>query len=82
MTPKRPTAPDCITLLDALEAAKEATPDGWLKDPYHLNVMVHSRANDLRKLGYIVEMRRFGTKDYRYRLVDPADADGQLRITA
>ena len=31
--------------------------------------MVHSRISDLRKQGHVIEMKRFGHRDYRYRLV-------------
>ena len=35
--------------------------------------MVHSRIADLRRRGYRIECRRFGTGDYRYKLVDVAE---------
>jgi hypothetical protein len=38
-------------------------------------VMVHSRVSDLRKRGHVIEMRRFGPGDYRYRLVWDVETD-------
>lgn len=58
---------DCDLLLTVLQAAHGQ----WVKDLYHLNVMVHSRIADLRKRGHTIECQRFGRKDYRYRLVQP-----------
>lgn len=61
---------DCGRLLAALQARA----GGWLKDAYRMNMMVHSRVADLRKQGYEIECKRFGHKDYRYRLIVPVAA--------
>ena len=42
----------------------------WVADMYgKTRVMVHSRVAELRRRGYVIECRRFGQGDYRYRLV-------------
>ncbi len=58
-------ATDTERLLSALQSA----PGEYVPDLYRLNMMVHSRAADLRRAGHVIECRRFRRKDYRYRLV-------------
>ena len=58
---------DCERVLQALREANGE----WVGGLYRrLGVMVHSRISDLRKQGYIIEMKCFGRGDYRYRLVE------------
>jgi hypothetical protein len=52
-------------LLEALQAA----PGEYIPNLYSLNIMIHSRVSDLRRQGYNIECKKFGKKDYRYRLV-------------
>lgn len=56
---------DCGRLLAALQSK----PGRFVPDLYRMNMMVHSRVADLRKQGHEIECKRFGHKDYRYRLV-------------
>lgn len=56
---------DCEALLVVLQAAHGE----WVPDLYRMHVMVHSRVADLRKRGYVIECKKFGVKDYRYRLI-------------
>ena len=56
---------DCDALLIALQAKH----GDWLEDAYSMRMMVHSRVADLRKRGYKIECKKFGRKDYRYRLI-------------
>lgn len=57
---------DTDLVLTVLRAAHGA----WVPDLYEkTRVMVHSRIADLRRRGYQIECKKFGAKDYRYRLV-------------
>lgn len=70
---------DCERVLAVLQAAEGE----WVADMYgKTRCMVHSRVADLRKDGHVIEQRRFGKKDYRYRLVVPVrvGAGGQLEM--
>jgi hypothetical protein len=43
----------------------------WVPHLYTLSgCMVHSRVAELRRKGYLIECKRFGPSDYRYRLVE------------
>lgn len=43
----------------------------WVADLYKwAGCMVHSRVAELRRRGHQIECRRFGSGDYRYRLVE------------
>lgn len=60
------------TLTDAERVLRELqrTPGEWVPDLYaRTHAMVHSRVADLRAEGHVIEVRRFGAKDYRYRIV-------------
>jgi biotin operon repressor len=58
---------DCALLLTVLRAAHGR----FVEDLYGKSrCMVHSRIADLRKQGHQIECRRFGYKDYRYRIVE------------
>lgn len=61
---------DCERLLAALRLHSGE----FVPDLYRLGLMVHSRISDLRAEGHTIECRRFGRKDYRYRLIPPAVA--------
>jgi hypothetical protein len=57
---------DKLRVLEALEAANgQGVADLYGKT----QCMVHSRIAELRRLGYCIESKRFGYRDYRYRLV-------------
>lgn len=56
---------DDTKLLEVLQL----TPGEWVANLYRLNVMVHSRASSLRSKGHLIECKKFGKKDYRYRIV-------------
>lgn len=59
---------DTEMVLTVLRAAHGA----WVPDLYgKTRAMVHSRVANLRQQGHIIECRRFGSKDYRYRLIGP-----------
>lgn len=62
-----------------LEILRRARGD-WVKDLYAMSgVMVHSRIADLRQKGCRIECKRFGHKDYRYRLLEePAKEEATL----
>lgn len=46
---------------------------GWVQDLYRATgCMVHSRVAELRRRGHLIECKRFGHRDYRYRLVTGA----------
>ena len=63
---KPPT--DCEKVLAVLQNARGE----WVQDIYgKTRCMAHSRVADLRREGYNIEMKRFGKKDYRYRLASP-----------
>ena len=62
---------DTQRVLDCLQAAR----GGWCADLYRRTAcMVHSRIAELRRRGYVIECKRFGQGDYRYRLLGSADA--------
>ena len=49
---------------------------GWVQDLYRRTAcMVHSRIAELRRRGYVIECKRFGQGDYRYRLLEGAAAE-------
>lgn len=60
------TASDNELVLDELKRAR----GGWVDDLYaRTQTIVHSRISDLRKQGHKIECKRFGPRDWRYRLV-------------
>ena len=62
---------DTERVLTALRDAR----GGWVQDLYRRTAcMVHSRIAELRRRGYVIECKRFGQGDYRYRLLGSADA--------
>jgi hypothetical protein len=66
---------DCAKLLDALA---DGAPHSF-RDLYRLGLMVHSRTADLRRRGYVIQVKwgrnKFGDRDYLYTLVScPAPA--------
>lgn len=71
-SPQGASVSDCDLVLTVLQAAH----GDWVPDLYRLHVMVHSRVAELRRRGYLIECRRFGVKDYRYRLVAGQDLGG------
>jgi len=66
-------ASDADLVLDVLRRSRGA----WVPHLYaQTGVMVHSRVPELRRRGYVIECRRFGRRDYRYRLVsEPTDKE-------
>lgn len=57
---------DCELILTELRAAHGR----YVPDLYRrTRSMVHSRVAELRKRGHRIECKRFGSDDYRYRLV-------------
>lgn len=93
MTQRPKPGTDNARFLDALIAAHP----GWVSRPNsRLNIMAHSRASDLRDMGYRIEAKRFPDPDrprkpdYRYRLTELPehatvvvfDQDGQGRLSA
>ena len=63
-----------LTDADLVLSILQAWKGDWVPDMYKVSgVMVHSRIADLRKRGYQIEMKCFGSRDYRYRLLGGAD---------
>lgn len=61
-----PTMTDGARILSKLRAARGE----WVENLYGTTAcMVHSRIAELRRRGFVIECRRFGQGDYRYRLV-------------
>lgn len=69
-------ATDCELVLEVLRRSRGE----WVPHLYaQTGVMVHSRIPELRKRGYDILCRRFGKRDYRYKLVaEPAQAKETL----
>lgn len=50
--------------------ALQAHPGEWVENLYErTRCMVHSRVADLRTAGHLIECKRFGRKDWRYRII-------------
>lgn len=67
--------PTRLTDADHVLSILRAWKGDWTPHLYQTaGVMVHSRVADLRRRGHEIECKRFGAKDYRYRLVRDAES--------
>jgi len=76
---KQNTITDADRVMAELIWARANNKGGWAADLYRTTgCIVHSRISSLRDRGHVIECKRFGRRDFRYRLVPMVAVGGPV----